>query len=596
MQVSTRFQPVLDRRAGTHRSRATRAKADSPLASTPQDHALHESREHLRAILNGIGDGVFSTDGRFVVRGANPAMARLSGYSIEEACGRDLLSFVAPRAHAALKAAVGRYSATGAFSGDVPLLCRDGSERLVRVTCSRVHDDLYVNVVRDLAELQREEQLERLAHTDALTTLTNRAAFQKRLEQETAAAVAGRHSTGVLLLSLRNFREINDTLGPDGGDQVLRETALRLGDASEGSDIVNARLGAAQFGILLPRVASPGALERHAHVLMAVLAAPIVVDGIPIEVTPCIGAALCPGDALRANDLLRRAGVAMHHARARHQVFAAYEAQQDRFSLAQLTLVSELRHAIARNQLELWYQPKLDLRSGRVDAVEALVRWRHPERGLVPPDEFIPAAERTGLIHALTAWVLRTAIHQARQWHDRGLRLNVAINISQSDLREDSLQTHLLQALEATGLPPSCVTLEITESAVMHDPKRAAAILGELRQRGVRISLDDFGTGQASLAHLQHLPVDEIKLDRSFVMRLPDGPSRSIAGATAMLAREFGLKSVAEGIESADSQRLLGDLGFDRIQGFHLSKPLPAPELEAWVQLWHAAGDAAPSP
>jgi EAL domain-containing protein (putative c-di-GMP-specific phosphodiesterase class I) len=218
-----------------------------------------------------------------------------------------------------------------------------------------------------------------------------------------------------------------------------------------------------------------------------------------------------------------------------------------------------------------------------VEAVEALVRWRHPQRGLVPPDAFIPTAERTGLIHRVTGWVLNEALQQVRRWQDQGLHLNVAINVSQGDLAEASFQTQVLRALEVSRVPASSLTLEITETAAMHNPRRTAEVLGELRQRGVRISLDDFGTGQASLAHLHNLPVDEIKLDKSFVLDLPEARGQSIARATAMLAREFGLKTVAEGVESAACQRLLGKLGFDQAQGFHLSKPLPAAQLEAWM-------------
>lgn len=576
-----------DRRTGDWavfaRAMATQVGAILSLGRSRQQ--IHDSREQLRTILNGIADGVFVTDGAFVVQDANPAMEQLAGYSQREARGKSLMSFVAPEERARAPGELRRYLATGQYDGDVLFLRKDGSVRCARITGRRVRPDLYVNIVRDVTEAQRnEEEMHRLAHTDVLTGLANRMAFQKRVDAATSAAIHAGHATGILLLSLGNFRQINDTLGPDGGDRVLCETAARVKEAAVGSDIVSARLGAAQFAVLIPRLESPEHQVRAAHALLSLLSAPITVDGIPVEVVPCIGAARCPEDAIIGNELLRRASVAMHHAREHHLAFAAYDAAHDPFDLGQLTLVSELRHAITHNHLELWYQPKLDLRSGRVDAVEALVRWRHPERGLIPPDDFIPAAERTGLIHLVTGWVVRTALRQAGQWREQGLALNVAINISQSDLREDSFQTELLKALKVNRVPASSVTLEITETAAMQDPKRAAHALGELRRHGLRISLDDFGTGQASLAHLHQLPVDEIKLDKSFVLALPSDHSKSIAGATALLAREFGLNSVAEGMESADCQRLLGELGFDRVQGYFLSKPLPAAQLEAWMR------------
>lgn len=543
-------------------------------------------QEHLnyRGIFEGIADAVVVTDGDFIIVDANPALLSVTGRTLDEVRGKPLADFVPPQERARLAADLRRYVETGRCENDFPFLHTDGSVRQGHFSGHRTRPNRYVNIIRDVTEQKRNEQLLQLmAYTDPLTGLANRTSFQQQLERAVVDAVSGGHAAGVLILGLGNFREVNDTLGAAGGDQLLCETAARLKAAVAGTEIVSARFGEAQFGVLLPRLDGAQHLVRTAHALMEALAAPIIVDGIPVEVTLCFGAALCPDDALLGGELLRRASVAQHHARALQVPYVGYSTEVDPFSLERLTLVAELRQAVARNQLELCYQPKLDLHSGRVDAVEALVRWRHPQRGLVPPDAFIPTAERTGLIHLVTSWVLNEALQQARRWQDRGLHLNVAINVSQGDLAEASFQARVLRALEVNGVPASALTLEITESAAMHNPRRTADVLGELRRHGVRISLDDFGTGRASLAHLHSLPVDEIKLDKSFVLDLPDAHGQSIARATAMLGREFGLKTVAEGVENAACQRLLGKLGFDLAQGFHLSKPLPAAQLEAWM-------------
>ena len=545
---------------------------------------LEITNQKYHAIFDGIAEAVVVTDRDFIVRDVNLALTHITGYAPEEVCGKSLTSLVPPEARERLPAELRRYAETGRYEGDFSFLHKDGSPRLGRFTGRRVGADRYVNIVSDVTEQRRKEDLLHvLAYTDQLTGLSNRNTFQQQLEKAVADAVGTGHAAGVLILSLASFREINDTLGPAGGDRVLCETAARMKEAAAGTDILCARLGAAQFAVLVPRLDGAQHLVRAARALLSVLSAPVMVDGIPVEGVPCIGIAQCPDDAIIGSELLRRASIAMHHARDQCVPFASYRPEMDPFSLKRLVLVSELRHAITHDQLELWYQPKLDLRSGRVDSVEALVRWRHPQQGLIAPDEFIPAAERTGLIRPITAWVLKTALQRARRWRDQGLPLNVAINVSQSDLREASFQAEVLQALQANGVPANSVTLEITESAAMQDPKRVMETLGELRRHGLRISLDDFGTGQASLAHLHRLPLDEIKLDKSFVQKLSEGHCQAIARATVALAREFGLKSVAEGVERAEDVQRLSQIGFDRIQGYHLCKPLPAVELEAWL-------------
>lgn len=443
-----------------------------------------------------------------------------------------------------------------------------------------------------LDRLAAEHEVTRQAsQRDPLTGLLMRDGFKRCLDEALAMHADGATPVAALILSLTNFRELNDGLGPDCGDRILRTVSSRL-LAAAGAGARCARLGGKEFGVLTT-TGSPRDLEQVVETLQRAVSAPIVLDGVPVEMRSCVGAAVYPEDALLGSEVLRRASVSLHHARRERRAYARYSTADDPFSMEQLTLASELRLAIEREELEVWYQPKLDLATGAVDAVESLVRWRHPVRGLVPPDDFIPIAENTGLIHRITLHVLKQALAQARRWRDRGLALNVSVNVSQADLREPSFESSVLAALQAHGVPAGGLTLEITESAAMQDPARVVAALGALRRAGVRISLDDFGTGQASLAHLHNLPVDEIKLDKSFVLSLPDPRSRSIASMAAILAREFGLKSVAEGMESADVQALLARMGFGSVQGFHLSKPLTAPQLDAWLRERAAAGSGA---
>ncbi|HUR41261.1 MAG TPA: EAL domain-containing protein [Verrucomicrobiae bacterium] len=460
---------------------------------------------------------------------------------------------------------------------------RNPAMRLEPISDAALDAEHSVRVSRQLDRLNAaHEAAIRDSERDALTGLAHRAAFKKKLDDATASVVGSPNRAAVLLVSLANFREVNDALGPDGGDRLLIETASRLRQVA-GLGVPCARLGTAEFGVLLPRFSDEHELARISGAILVQLAQPIPIQGISVEMRPCVGAAQCPDDAALGSELLRRASVALHYAQDRHLSFSRYSAEQDPFCVQQLVLAAELRQAVDRNELELWYQPKLDLATGSVEAVEALVRWRHPTRGLVPPDDFIPIAENIGLICRITRWVLREALQQARRWRDSGLNLSMSINVTQSDLREPTFEREVLHAIVNAGVPPGSVTIEITESAAMREPERVMQALGALRERGVRISLDDFGIGQASLAHLHSLPVDEIKLDKSFVLNLPDAHSRSIAGAAALLARELGLKSVAEGMETAESHVLLEKMGFTSVQGFHLSKPLPAAGIVAWI-------------
>jgi predicted signal transduction protein with EAL and GGDEF domain len=307
--------------------------------------------------------------------------------------------------------------------------------------------------------------------------------------------------------------------------------------------------------------------------------------GVSIDVRASMGIALYPVHADDAGTLLKRADVAMYDAKRNHQPFAVYESVRDEHSMRRLAILSELRHAVASDQLEVHYQPKIDFATERVVHLEALARWRHSVHGMMPPDEFIPIAEQSGNIGMITKWVLRRALEDCAAWGRSGLDLGVAVNLSALDLYDSDLPTFINGLLHDRGLPASRLVLEITESAVMKDPTHATRTLRELKERGIALAIDDFGTGYSSLAHLRRLPVDELKIDKSFVVNLDGAASEDgvIVRSTIELGHNMGLKVIAEGVESAEGWQVLKQFGCDMAQGYYISRPLPAPELLVWL-------------
>jgi diguanylate cyclase (GGDEF)-like protein len=409
---------------------------------------------------------------------------------------------------------------------------------------------------------------------DALTDLPNRAALQARIDEVLAGGPAPGRSVALALVDLDRFREVNDTLGHSHGDELIREMGRRLLE-HVGADGTVARLGGDEFGVLLPDVAGAAGAERAAEALRCVLRAPAEVDGVALVVEAGVGLSLSPGDANDASEMLRHADVALYVAKRSHAGVSVYDRAEDEHSPGRLRLLADLARAIDGGELVLHYQPKCAL-DGTVRGVEALVRWRHPERGLLAPDEFIPAAERTGLIHSLTDVVLDAALAQARRWDDAGSPTAVAVNVSTRTLLDPGFAERVLAHLAAHRTPASLLGLEITETTIMEDPERALAVLTRLADAGVRLSIDDFGTGYSSLAYLKSLPVHELKFDRSFVAGMTSSErDRVIVDSTVALGRRLGLDVVAEGVEDEDTRVALGDLGCELAQGFLFCRPVP---------------------
>ncbi|HEX2293310.1 MAG TPA: EAL domain-containing protein [Gaiellaceae bacterium] len=419
---------------------------------------------------------------------------------------------------------------------------------------------------------------------DALTDLPNRTLFHDRVRHALASARREHVPVAVMIMDLDRFKEVNDTLGHASGDELLKQVGLRLAGTLRESDTV-ARLGGDEFGVLLPKVVDAQAAVAVAGKLRRSLEEPFAVHGLALQIEASVGIALFPDHGSDVQSLLQRADVAMYIAKEHPSGYEVYTRERDDYSPDRLTLLTELRRGIDRGELVLHYQPKADLRTGEITGVEALVRWRHPERGLIGPDEFIPAAQKTGVIGPLTLFVLDEALRQCRAWLLQGLQLPVAVNLSTRNLLDLHLPETVGELLARWEVPPSLLELEITESTILADPVRAMQILSRLGEMGIRLSIDDFGTGYSSLAYLKRLPVDELKIDRSFVQGMQENDNDAvIVRSTIDLGRNLGLRVVAEGVESSLAWNGLAQLGCDTAQGHYLSRPAPAEELTEWLR------------
>ena len=418
---------------------------------------------------------------------------------------------------------------------------------------------------------------------DALTNLPNRRLFRDRVHQVVVTGKRTGQPAAVMILDLDRFKEVNDTLGHHIGDLLLQQVGVRLQTTLREGDTI-ARLGGDEFAILLPHVAGEAAAAQVARKVVEVLEEPFTLKGWTFDIEASIGIALFPEHGHSVDTLMQRADVAMYLAKESRAGFELYHADRDRHSPRRLALLGELRRGIEGGDLVVHYQPKADMRTGGIRGVEALVRWSHPEHGHIPPDEFIPLAEHTGMIRMLTLFVLEEALKQCRSWQDEGLQLGVAVNLSVRNLYDPSFADEVARLLGKWRVEPHMLELEITESVIMADPMRAMAVLARLSALGVGLSLDDFGVGYSSLAYLKKLPVTEIKIDKSFVMNIcSDESDALIVRSTIGLARSLGLRVVAEGVETEEAWARLVALGCDVAQGHHLCRPQPADELGRWL-------------
>jgi len=461
---------------------------------------------------------------------------------------------------------------------------RSGNYEL-KVTAER--DDEIGAVARGLDHMrlgirEREHRILTLAYQDTLTLLPNRARLNDELAAALGMAAANATPVSVVLLGLDRFRSVNDVLGHGAGDEVLAQLGARLRAVSQPGSCV-ARLGGDEFAILLPDTSAAAAL-LVARGIQQVLEQPFMHQDQPVDVRASIGIAAFPVHGGDPQTLLRNADIAMYAAKQSKAGIATFDPAIDDAQKDHLSLLGELRLAVERNELEVHYQPKVDLGSGHVGAAEALLRWRHPVRGRVPPGVFIPFAEQTGYVKVLTRWVLREVVRQCSEWQARGCEIQVAVNLSARDLMSEDLPDFIRGLLAEHDLPAYLLRLEVTESGFLDDPQRARQVLVRLAQAGHSISVDDYGTGYSSLTYLRQLPVDELKIDRSFIAGIAVEPNLAvIVRSTIEMGHGLGMKIVAEGVEDDDVRRRLMALGCDAIQGYLISPPLDAGAFERWL-------------
>ncbi|MGU3307154.1 phosphodiesterase DibA [Pseudomonas sp. M5A4_2d] len=553
---------------------------------------LQENRERLRqaaAVFDCTREGVLVTDAQGLIVHVNRAFMEITGYRREDVMGERPSLFKS-----------GRHSSNfyqqmfqvleheGEWSGEIWNRRKSGEIYPQWQTIRVIHDDQgqvshHVAVFSDISAIKdSEHELAHLAHHDPLTDLPNRLLFTDRAEQALASAQVHKRGCALLLMDLDHFKIINDSLGHNVGDQLLKAVGERL-KGLFGPGVTLARLGGDEFAVLAescPQVIQAAAMAQR---MLDAMKEPFVFDGNSLFISASVGISLFPSDALSAQQLLRNADSALFKAKsAGREGYALYTEELTAHAQNRVEVASELRRALEQQELRVYYQPVHNLQDSRLIGVEALVRWQHPERGLVPPGEFIPIAERTGLIADIDAWVMDQACRQMCQWLANGAPLSfIAVNVSSRLFARRELYEQVAQVLHATGLDPAFLELEVTESAVMDDPEVALEQLHRLRELGLRLAIDDFGTGYSSLLRLKRLPVQKLKIDQGFVAGVPwDEDDAAIVRVVIALAKSMGMQVQAEGIEQVEQARFLSEQECDMGQGYWFGRPMPANEID----------------
>jgi diguanylate cyclase (GGDEF)-like protein/PAS domain S-box-containing protein len=575
----------------TRLGRITRALRESNRSLEERIDELHRTEANLRlyaTVFTSAAEGMVITDTRTQILVANPAFTSITGYSMNEV-----------HAHSPAMLASGRHAPTfyhdmwktierrGKWQGEIWNRRKNGEIYPEWLSITAVKDadgavSHYIGVFSDTTERKRSEaHIHHLAHHDSLTNLPNRLLMQERLNEALSQSRRIGCHIAVLFLNLDRFRNINDTLGAGLGDALLQQVAHRSQSLLRDTDTV-ARLGSDEFVFILPDINHPQDVAGVARKLLTSISRPYLLGEHDISITASIGIAISDTDGDNAAELLRNADAAMSRAKSDgRNSFRFYSTDMNTSSLGDLLLENQLRGALERNELELHYQPKIDAKSNRLESAEALLRWRHPELGLVPPSRFIPLAEESGLIVPIGEWVLRTACQQIHDWRHAGLQVvPIAINLSAQQFLQNDLPVLVHESLAAAELEPALLELELTESMLMRNIERTVDMLDRLRNMGIWLSIDDFGTGYSSLAYLKQFQVNVLKIDKSFVSDIHNADADGkIAVSIIALAHGLGLKVVAEGVETEDQRNFLFDHGCDIFQGYLFSRPLPAAEF-----------------
>ena len=554
--------------------------------------ALQASEERYRRIVDTAYEGIWVIDAQNLTTYVNPRMGEMLAYTVEEIVGRSVLDFLDTEARASF--ADNQPSRVKGISAqrEVRFTRKDGADLWTLLSIRPNFDEAghyegSLAMAMDITERRRvQKALEYQALHDALTGLPNRLLLTERLGEALVSAGSAHEQVAVLILDLDHFKEVNETFGLLAGDRLLEQVGPRLHSEIGAEDMV-ARLSGDEFAVLLTNTDAIAATVK-AQGLIEALERPFEVEGQHLDVAMSIGIAIFPDDGDDPDTLLRRADIALFVAKQARGAFVRFAPVHEKQGASRLTLMAELRQALHDDdQLFLQFQPLVSLRNRSLAGVEALVRWKHPQRGLIPPMDFVPFAEKTGLVQPLTKWVLASALKQSAAWHRSGHAIPVSVNISMRDLVDPGFPQLVSRLLSDARAEPSWVRLEITESVIMSKPEQAISTLTQLRRLGVRLAVDDFGTGYSSLAYLDRLPVDEIKIDKSFVSAMAGAVSRTnIVRASIDLGRSLRLESVAEGVEDARTWEVLAALGCDMAQGYFISRPLLADEVLPWLATW----------
>jgi len=541
-------------------------------------------------VFESTSEGILITDQEFCIVAVNPAFTRITGYPAEQATGKRSRMLTGPVAQAQInRGMLQRLAADGHWQGEMRDRRKDGSWYPAWLSISAIRDDQdgishYVGVFTDnTLRKEAETKLAFLAEHDSLTGLLNRNSLMRALSEQIAAAQLSGEQLVLFFIDLDRFKAVNDSLGHHAGDLLLVAAAERLRQQLRPDDIL-ARFGGDEFVVVLRDSPPAEFISTLAHRLINCIQRAFVINGHEMFITASIGSAAYPEHGDDAISILKNADIAMYRAKEEGKnAFQLFNKQMSQHALDRMLLENSLRHALERKEFELYYQPQFATDDGRLCGAEALIRWHHPERGLVAPDVFISLAEQTGLIVPLGAWVLHQACRQGKDWLDRGYRFGrIAVNLSPRQFSASDLLRTIDEALVESGLPSTMLELEITEGVIMQNPQEAVLLLQRMRQLGVSISVDDFGTGYSSLASLKQYPLDMLKIDRSFIQGIPhDADDVAITEAIIAIAHKLHLRVVAEGVEFPEQQAFLRAAGCDIVQGFLHARPLPASQFDS---------------
>lgn len=552
--------------------------------------ALTASEHKFRAVIEEATDLIHITDANGVFTYVSPSHERIVGYAPQDLIGKNIFNFIHPadkkQVHIAWAAAF--ESAENIVTVECRLRHANGSWVTIEVIGRNCLEDpdirgLITNA-RDTSEraLVQEQLRYQLLH-DNLTDLPNRTLLLEILGDFIKKAAKAKQKLGLIVLDINRFRDINDTFGYIKGDRLLSDVACRLRQAVSDPGTI-ARLSGDEFAIVLP-IDNLETIAETLSALKTMLEEPFTIENHTLQIDASMGISLYPDHGNDPITLLRKADVAMFAAKRTHRQFAFYESEHDQNTAQRLELISDLRHAVLANEFTLYYQPKAQTRTGVIQCVEALIRWQHPAHGLIFPDRFIPLAEQSGFITALTMWTVERAMRQYKDWQASGIELEIAVNLSMWDLHDPTFPAKIAAMFAQYNVPTYRIRMEVTESAAMSDPDLTISVLKRLATLGINCSLDDFGTGYSSLTYIKRLPIDELKIDRSFIQHIIDTPAdEAIVSSTITLAHSLGLQVVAEGVEDANTMELLDALGCDITQGYFLSRPLPPEDFVYWLE------------